>query len=168
MDIMKEILNYLSQGERPVELIKLIVTLATAYFTVTWSLKRFLKEKKWEKQSEAYSRIIEALHHLKRIDMLDVDDEWQLKKIDEEESKKIRIQYNEAKKELEKYVDIGRYYISNDALAALEKLHKTKQECQNDWHNELDSPFSIYERELEATVNCLEEIKAIAIKEIHK
>lgn len=150
------------------ELLKLVVTAAIAYFTVTWSLKKFLREKKWEKKSEAYSRIIEALHHLKRIDALYVDEELERKTISEEERKEILTKYTQAKEELEKYIDMGRYYISDEAIVSLEKLQKTREECYDDWNHGGCMPLDIYETELKAADDCLKEIRSIAIKEIHK
>lgn len=165
---MEAILNYISQGERPIELLKLVVTVAIAYFTVTWSLKKFLREKKWERQSEAYSRIIEALHHQKRINELYVDLELEQREISDERKAEISVRYNSAKNELDKYIDMGRYFISDDALIALEKLYKAKAECVSDWNHDAAPIWDIYEKELAAVKACLEEIKAIAIKEIHK
>jgi len=145
-----------------------LAAVLTAYFTVTWSLKRFLKEKKWEKKSEAYSRIMEALHHMKRIQLLYLDDELERKKIDKEKLAEINFHFQQARSELEKYIDIGLYYISDEAIFALEKLHSVHEECLDDWNNDGSDLFELYEKELKAVKDCLETIRAIAIKEVHR
>ncbi|MFZ6769793.1 hypothetical protein ACO0LM_22295 [Undibacterium sp. Di26W] len=168
MDTLKVMGNYFLQGEHPIELIKLLATILTAYFTVTWSLKRFLKEKKWEKKSEAYSRIMEALHHLKRIQLLYLDDELERTKIDEKKMAEINLQSKQARNEVEKYIDIGRYYISDEAIAALEKMHSVHEECVDEWNSGAAMLEELYKKELSAVKNCLDTIRAIAIKEVHK
>jgi len=169
-----EIIKYISEGERPIELLKLIVTAATAYLTVTWSLKKFLKEKRWERESEAYTRIIEALHHIKRV-VLEFQNEGsevfegQLvrKQLAKEKIKALAERHNKAKQELEKYADMGAYCITHEAIEAIERLFKVQNECQVDFDAGADEE-DLYETELKATEKCLKTILDIAIKEVNK
>jgi tetratricopeptide (TPR) repeat protein len=168
LNLLEDASDYLLKGDHPLELIKLFAALLTAYFTVTWSLKRFLKEKKWEKKFEAYSHIMEALHHLKRAQLLYLHDELQQHKFDEGKLAEVNFRYQQAKNELEKYIDIGRYYIIEEAIAALEKLYKVYEECIDAWNNGDPMLVDLYERELEAVEDCLGTIRRIAIKDVHK
>jgi hypothetical protein len=49
----------------------LVVAIIVAILTVQLSLRRFYREKWWERRLDAYTRVIEALHHMQR--SLDVD-----------------------------------------------------------------------------------------------
>ena len=43
----------------------LVIAVVSARVTVHFALKRFYSEKWWERKAEAYSSIIEALHHIR-------------------------------------------------------------------------------------------------------
>ena len=43
----------------------IFISVLVAIITVKLSLKKFRSEKWWEKKVEVYSKIIDALHHLK-------------------------------------------------------------------------------------------------------
>lgn len=165
---MEKIFEYLLTDERPMEILKLLGTAIIAYFTLTLSLKKFFKEKRWERKFEAYSKIIEALHHLKATNIYWENESWDDVAYNEEKSTKVYNRFRAAQDELDKYVDVGSFYISAKAIDALNELKKVQQECKNEW-DETD-PFQpeLYRREGIAISKCLDAVKAIADKEINK
>jgi len=162
---VSKIIDYILQGEHPLELLKLIATLATAYFTVRWSLKKVLQEKKWERKSDAYSRIIESLHHLKRVTFLYLVIEQEQRRLSDEKRRELDERSRKARNELEKFKDMGLFIISEHATDSLNQLWKKLEECSANFENG-ESMEEILEKQLLAVENCLTEMKLLANKEL--
>lgn len=164
-ETLAETLNYISQNERPMELLKIVSLGLIAYLTSYFSLKKFFKEKSWERKAEAYSKIIETLHHLKRTNerfAKEAEDES-----NQESDKENLLRYRKASNELYKYIDIGQFYIAPQAVKALEDLDKVKEQCAVEWDNGAWI-VDLYNTEGKAIEECLKAIKHIAIKEVHR
>jgi hypothetical protein len=93
-------------------LITLFVAVVTANITVRLSLKQFYEQKWWERKMEAYSAIIDSLHHMKRC-LEDWYDEavgegiMGKSEVPEEHAKAQSRRFKEASDELKRRTDIG-------------------------------------------------------------
>jgi len=128
---------------------------------VTFALKRFYSEKRWERKEKAYTRIIEALHyiwnhadHNYKAAMLnkDIPDEIDLRLMDE---------MNKSVAELRKQIDIGTFVVSEEAVKVLGILMKELDRSTKNklWTEHLTT-------KMEATEKCLAEMRTIARKDL--
>jgi len=121
-----------------------ITAVIASYITVRLSLKRFYSEKWWEKKAEAYSAIIESLHHMKRYfdDVLEA--EMSARKMPEDRKQELAQKSSKAHDELKKRIDIGHFVLSKEAvaeLAAFEKAYLSVQDNPN-WFEFLEMSWA--------------------------
>ncbi|MGO8763256.1 MAG: hypothetical protein ACLQUS_14825 [Desulfobaccales bacterium] len=106
-------------------IISVVSAVVSARVTLHYALKRFYFEKWWERKAEAYTSILEALHHLKN----HIDHELEFNKIHPslyEKGQKVLNELTEKMKdaidEIRKQADIGAFVISEEAVNALHTL----------------------------------------------
>jgi hypothetical protein len=130
--------------------------------TLHYALKRFYFEKWWERKAEAYSSILEALHHLKN----HADHELASDKVVEPSLRpKLEKVLEELKEkmtdgiaEIRKRADIGAFVISEEAVSALHAL-------LNELGEAVKSPKSsneYFNLVLSAVNRCLDSMRYIA------
>src|SRR3990167_3419940 len=96
----------------------IIIAVISSWVTVQLSLRRFQKEKIWEKKFEAYIKIIEALHHVKDYLAIEEDFEIGIRKREHASAEYLAnsfAKYRIANEEVEKYRNIGELIISEKA-----------------------------------------------------
>lgn len=99
-----------------------LVAVLTAVITVRPSFRRFQDERWWDRKADAYSRIIESLHHIVALNSLDYSEFFGEATGDEEHREKIRESYSKAISDLELATGVGAYAISDDAAKVLADL----------------------------------------------
>jgi hypothetical protein len=99
-----------------------IVAVIVAIITVRLALKRFYREKWWERKSAAYISLIEALHHVR--DYADTHYTFALLRQDlpEDGAEKLREKMKEGLSELRKQRDIGDLILSPPAVLLVTTL----------------------------------------------
>ncbi len=143
----------------------LIGSLATLMITVfgAWlARKRFHAEKWWERKAEAYSKIIEALHHAAYCNAQWSDADLLHEDLPEEKRKQLADDFRMAHREIEKATGIGAYIISNDVAKVLADLAARPQ----DFDYQKDPWFEIYGANCAAYKSALEKIRALAKKDL--
>ena len=100
--------------------ISLVGSAFTAFLTVRFALWRFKKEHWWERKVDAYSRIIEALHHVMAFTSM-VFEESEVE-ISPERKAEIESSYQKARIDLRMATDVGDFIISNDVAKILAEL----------------------------------------------
>lgn len=142
-------------------LVGLAIAVVSARVTVSFALKRFYSEKGWERKDKAYTKIIEAVHHIR--DHADHNYTFSMlnKDMPEEGEKELEKEMTTAIAELRKQLDIGTFVISDEAVSAL-----------SDFMRNLDSSTKTTSwtehlvLKLTATEQCLESIRKIARKDL--
>jgi len=135
----------------------LVVALFAPFLAVHLAIRRFHKERWWERKHEAYSSLLEGLHDLK-----DNAEEWFQAETDPDNTTDQKLR--ELKRDLEKFSrefarrrDLASLYISPDAVAVLDKYVRKKAQAQRS-----KSIFLCVDAELAAARECLEELKEAA------
>jgi len=138
-----------------------LVALFSAWAGVWFSLKRFKSEKRWEKKTQAYENIIEALHFSKIYLDTHLDALYEQKTLNQEYSDKLRDDSMKASKALRRIVDVGALIISDEAITRLtvhqEELSSASR--SNDFFDYLD-------HSLAATASCLKDLIPIAKRDL--
>ena len=139
----------------------LFVAVCTAYITVRLSLRQFHAQWWWERKAEAYSRIVEALHHGIEYCSAKTDETMTGQEISEEREKQLREEYGRATCELRKALGIGAYIISDEVAKALARLEAPPQLDPDE-----ASFFELYDADCAAYKEALAEVRRLAKKDL--
>lgn len=106
----------------------LIISAVTAYLAVLFSYRSFRKERLWERRADAYTSVLEALHHLKR----DFDDDWSDAKqqTDRNVSEEHKAKIQAALAAVDKAVDLAAFLMSDKAAKILTRLDRETEEAK--------------------------------------
>jgi hypothetical protein len=138
-----------------------VVAVLTAIITVQLSFRRFQAERWWDRKADAYSRIIEALHHaIAHASMASDECLTGYVEYSEEYRKRILDSYRKAQIDLEIATGVGAYVISDEAAKILKDLeHRPPQVDPLDTYGRLEADLKDYEK-------ALDEIREIAKKDL--
>jgi hypothetical protein len=100
----------------------LIVAIVTAALTVRLALRRFYSEKWWERKAAAYTAIIEALHHVREHADTNLVFTKHDRELPTDGAARLEQNMQKAMAELRKHRDVGSLVVSQDAVAALNRL----------------------------------------------
>ncbi len=124
----------------------LLVAVVTAVLTVQLSFRRFQAERWWDRKAEAYSRIVEALHHIVAYTSMSWKDWNEDATVREADKKELLQSYEKAVKELRLATGIGAYVISDEAAKILTEL-ESRPEHDNPY-DAIDAALSDYQKAL--------------------
>jgi hypothetical protein len=101
-----------------------VIAVISSALTLILGLKRFRSEKWWEKKFEAYSTILESLHHIR-----EYADTWtgfaeRDQSLKPEDEKELKNNVGPALAKLRKHIDIGTFIISKKADSTLRDFMK--------------------------------------------
>ena len=144
-------------------LVPLLIGFVSAYFGSYLAVRKFKKEKLWERRERAYTEIIDALYAMLQHCEIHKEDYGQGTGYSKEKELEFRDAYSAAHWKIKKTTDIGAFVISNEAHKALMVLRNREMLC---WDS--NPKFDIYEQEFEHFQKALNKILVIANKEINE
>ena len=159
----------MTQGEQMETLVDIAPVLAailiavfSPVITVKLTLKRFRQEKWWEKKADAYTRVIEALHHSKKYSEDHLDAEALHRELSEERKKELSDKLKTAIEEIQRLSDVGVFLFSKEAVVRLAQLRKEENEARNaeTYFDHLDMGYG-------AVNSCLKDMVVIAKKDLN-
>jgi len=130
-----------------------------AWLTVQFSLRRFRTEKWWGKRAEAYDRVLEALHNSKAFSRRHMQALERGQEVSDEEDAELRAQSAQARREIDRAIDLGSYLLSSEATERLKAYRKEAKARKESW-------FEYLESDLSAVDSCLEDVARIARREL--
>lgn len=135
----------------------IIIATFTSFLTVHLAIRRFHKDKWWEKKQEIYSSILNTLHNLKNY----AEEQYEARiypgYITAEKNEELKLEWKAFFREFAKLVDLAPYHLSDKAVAVLtEYKKKTDVACKS---GDIIDRIS---RDIEAVSKCLEELKIAA------
>ncbi len=139
----------------------LIIAVLTSILTVSLALRRFYKEKWWEKKHETYSHLLETLHHLKNYAAEHFEGEIDPNYITEEKSQELAKDWKKFSREFAKLSDLASFHLSKESVEILNKYQKEKAEVRKS-----KTIFEIIDGDLAAASNCLEALKEAAKRDL--
>jgi hypothetical protein len=140
-----------------------VVALVSAWLTVFLALRRFYSEKWWERKWEAYSGLLDALHHIKNYD--DHYSAFEERNAELPEKAKILLteKLQNSMAEVRKQRDVGSLVISEQAVKAIDDL---LGEFETSTHSEIW--YEVIELHLAATNKCIRSVCEIAKKDLKR
>ncbi len=139
----------------------LIVAFFASILTVRLAIRRFHEEKWWEKKQEAYSRLLETLHHLKNYAAEHYEGQFNPDHMTDEKREELQQEWKRFSREFTKLRDLASFHLSDEAVAILDKYEKKKAEAQKS-----EDIFRWIEGDLDAAAECLEELKKAAKRDL--
>ncbi len=134
----------------------------SAFFGSLVAIRKFKKEKLWERKEKAYGEIINALYDLLQHCEIHKEDYGQGTGFSEEKEQEFGDKYNKAFWKIKKITDIGAFVISSEAHSILSELRN--REMLN-W--EENPSFDVYEHEYQHFQAALNQIVIIAKAELN-
>jgi hypothetical protein len=139
----------------------IIIAVLTSVLTVRLALRRFHKEKWWEKKQEMYSSLLETLHHLKNYAAEHYEGQMNPDHITDEKREELTKDWKQFSREFAKLIDLASFHLSNEAVAVLDQYVKKKAEARKS-----DDIFDWIDGDLAAATECLEELKKAAKRDL--
>jgi len=112
-------------------LVGIIIAATSAFITVKMSIAKFRSEKIWERKIEAYTKIMEAFHHLKAFSDKHLHAEMRSRDLPEETDTELRKESRTAHKEIDKYTDIGAFIFSKEFYQCLQRYRHDSAEVSD-------------------------------------
>jgi hypothetical protein len=114
-----------------IELVKIGGTLCAAWLAALFAIQKFHKEKAWERKEKSYTEIIEALHtctkHAEMASFATGEDEAHFTKL----SMELWPATKTAVAHLDRIVETGGWYVSQEVLKVLMDYKKERMELRN-------------------------------------
>jgi hypothetical protein len=139
----------------------IIIAALTSVLTVRLALRRFHKEKWWEKKQEMYSSLLETLHHLKNYAAEHYEGQMNPDHITDEKREELTKDWKQFSREFAKLLDLASFHLSSEAVAVLDQYVKKKAEARKS-----DDIFDWIDGDLAAVTECLEELKKAAKRDL--
>jgi len=137
------------------------------YVAARVNLRKSYQEKWWALKCEAYSRIVESLHHAAHClnqwsdqDMQEMQEGWHFTP---EKTKQLADDFAKATREIEVATGVGAYIISNEVAKALADLSFKVRETADD---EGLPNFERYWNDSKKYKDALEKVRVLAIKDL--
>ena len=138
-----------------------LLSVLTAIVTVRLSLRRFYREKWWERKDQAYSKIFEALYRLKNYYNLKYEEDIGNRHVSSERSKQLEKQFLNGDMEIEKAVAIGSFVLCDDAVACLKRFRERPRLSFDD-----HAIFELAEQDMKYLDECLSRLRDIARRDL--
>lgn len=138
-----------------------LIAVISAWIGVWFSVRRFRAEKWWEKKSDAYARIIEALHVSKMFSDKHLEAGERARDVSEEARQQLLKAATAAHNEILRVIDIGAFLLSSASLERLKK-YQTEAEAASSaegWREYLELDWA-------ATNSCLTDLILLAKKDL--
>lgn len=110
----------------------LFTAVIAAWITVRLALRRFYQEKWWEAKMQAYTQVIQALHHMKWDVDVSIAAEIGESEPDTEFHKELDEKHRLAWHEIRRQSDIGDFLFSRESLKILRELNDLPGQSPND------------------------------------
>jgi len=131
--------------------------LIAAFFAARWSVKKFYKEKWWERKEQAYVEIINSLYDVVQYLEIMKEDYGQGTGYSKESESELRQKYSSGYWNIKKATDVGAFVISDKAQKVLIDL---KERPKLNWREE--PSWEIYESDYLAYRETLDKIVVLA------
>lgn len=140
-------------------LIGLVLAFLAAWLGAAFALRRFYKEKIWERKINAYFALIEAAHHMRIYYDRNLEAHMDGRELTDEYKGELDRKYDQARVELQKQISFGDLIISSAAVAAIEEMFSQLKYDGADWIGYLDHGVGV-------TQNCLVALKTAVATEL--
>ncbi|QYJ97088.1 hypothetical protein K0J45_16480 [Shewanella alkalitolerans] len=142
-------------------LIQILLSIGAAFLGAWLASRRFRNERWWEKKSEAYSELVEALHSMRWPSSEHFDAGIEHRELSEEYNQELWEEFKRARKIVWKITDSSSFLISSEVLKVVQEMERglSNSRNANTWFEHLDEQGA-------AIDTCIEKVKNIGVKEL--
>ena len=139
----------------------LVAAIVSPWVAFLLSLRRFRRDRSWEREAQAYDSVIEALYRMKEILDYDLDSVARGRDVPDEVEAAHLEQYRCAKRQIIRAVQLGAYLMGADARARLQRylLEMNQSGTAEPWFESLALGAA-------ATSECLQQVIEIARRDL--
>lgn len=141
--------------------IQILLSVGAAFLGAWLASRRFRNERWWEKKSEAYSELVEALHNMRWPSNEHFEAGIEQRDLSEEYSQELWQEFKKARKVVWKITESSSFLISSDVLKAVQEMERGLSTARS-----ADSWFGHLDEQGVAIDTCLEKVKDIGAKEL--
>ncbi len=141
--------------------IQVLLSVGAAFLGAWLASRRFRNERWWEKKSEAYAELVEALHNMRWPSSEHFDARIEHRELSKEYSQELWKEFRKARKIVWKIAESSSFLISSDVLQAVQEMERNLSNAKN-----ADSWFEHLDEQCAAIDTCLEKVKGIGAKEL--
>ncbi|WP_010322834.1 hypothetical protein [Marinobacterium stanieri] len=142
-------------------LIQILLSVGAAFLGAWLASRRFRNERWWEKKSEAYSELVEALHNMRWPSSEHFDAGLEHRELSDKYSKELWEDFRRARKNVWKITDSSSFLISSEVLKAVQEMEQGLSNSRN-----ADTWFEHLDEQSTAIDICIEKVKNIGVKEL--
>lgn len=139
----------------------ILVGAAISWITVQLSVNKFRSERWWERKVDAYERVIEALHHIKAVETVELHYAEQMRDVPEERDRELAERVKPAYEEMRKVFDVGAFQLSAKAYARIMEFNEEREAA---WEANLG--YATVDLSLHAAETCLKDFIVIAREDL--
>lgn len=142
-------------------LVQILLSVGAAFLGAWLASRRFRNERWWEKKSEAYSELVEALHNMRWPSSEHIDANIEHRDLSDEYSQELWQKFREARKNVWKIAESSSFLISSEVLEAVQEMERGLSNARNagSWFEHIDDQGY-------AIDNCLKKVKYIGSREL--
>lgn len=123
-------------------LVGLITGLSVAYFTASYALSRFYKEKWWDKRANLYIQLVEAIYAIKKAALYWDGEQLSLRSghsehivsLSKEEKDALTIEHDKATNELRKISDLSPLLLNDECKRLIDDYLEKQDNLLNQWN----------------------------------
>lgn len=151
-----------------------ITGLIVAYFTASYALSRFYREKWWDKRANLYIQLVESIYSIKKAANYWHDEQLALhsgyseyfEALSKDEVTSLTNEYTKANEELKKVADIAPLLLNDECKRLIESYFENDSNLLMRWkYDAIELEDASYER-LESVENLLNSIIVVARQEL--
>ena len=109
-----------------------------AWFAAQFALRRFTKEKVWEKKAEAYTAIFGALHHIGNWYSENFDALVASREVPSEREEELSKEYDKARAQLQLVIDSNIWVLPWECRVIVQAMFTKMEMKKDDWLSHLD------------------------------
>ncbi|MFQ2434524.1 hypothetical protein ACK3YT_20515 [Aeromonas caviae] len=142
-------------------IIQILLSIGAAFLGAWLASRRFRNERWWEKKSEAYSELVEALHNMRWPSSEHFDAGLEHRELSEEYSQESWEEFRRARKIVWKITESSSFLVSSEVLEAVQEMERGLSNARSaeSWFDHLDEQGA-------AIDICIEKVKGIGVKEL--
>ena len=142
-------------------LIQLLLSGAAAFFGAHFALRKFKRERWWERKAEAYTSLIESLHNMRWPSSIHFEAGIEHRDVPEEYSQELWDDFKKARKQVWKITESSSFLISPKIYPVIQEMERGLSSANN-----ADSWFEHLDEQGAAIDTCLKKVKAIGSKDL--
>ncbi|MGJ0455044.1 MAG: hypothetical protein ACR65T_17720 [Methylocystis sp.] len=116
-----------------------VLSIGSAWLTARLALRRFVREKAWERKTGVYAQIFEALHDMRNWYDAHLDAEFRHAELDPAQQEELTEAYRKAKASLSRKLSSETWLLPHSCLERISQLERALSQRHDTFFEEIDN-----------------------------